>query len=298
MRTLLVGNFGAKNLGDELILLAALKDYSNATVMTANSAWTQSFCEAKIETAVFPPTAFRSWWRYFASRTYRQQVQSLRHRFDRIIFVGGGLFAIKLRACFLWWQVFGWLKHLNPEAEIWFEHQGVDAGLPVCCRWMVKQVFSQADFVSLRDEASLQAVKKLNIGGVELKTDRFWQADFGWQSEAKKRSIVLVNALQPIDENLLKKIVEGAKSHSLVFVAFQQSDLKFVPAAWPGQVEFPATKTDLFRLFDQADIVIGERLHCLLVGSKELGPEHVKLLRTPYAEKVEAFAKTLGWEKF
>lgn len=298
MRILLVGNFGAKNLGDELILLAALKDYPEATVMTANSSWTQSFCETKMETVVFPPTAFRSWWRYATNGSYRQQVQSLRHQFDRVIFVGGGLFAIKLRACLLWWQVFRWLKWLNPEAEIWFEHQGVDKRLRFCCRWMIKQVFSQADFVSLRDEASMQAVGNLNIGGAELKTDRFWQADFGWYSQEKKTKTVLVNALQPVNDDLLKKLSRRFKAYDLVFVAFQQSDLNFVPAAWPGRVEFPATKSDLFTLFDQAEIVVGERLHCLLMGSKVLGPKQVWLLRPAYAEKVEAFAKTLEWKVF
>lgn len=297
MQILLVGNFGAKNLGDELILLAALQDYPAASVMTADSAWTQQFCEETLDTVDFPPTAFRSWWKYWTNNSYRQEVRGLK-RFDRIIFVGGGLFAIKLRACVLWWQVFRWFKQLNPQSEIWFEYQGVDKRLGLIGRWMMRSVLSQADFVSVRDEISLEATSQSNIKGTELKTDRFWETDFGWITSAERQNIVLVNALRPISTDLLKKLKRKTKNQELVFVAFQASDLQFVPKDWSGRVEFPATRTELFELFDQAELAIGERLHFLLMGSKVLGPKKVKLLRDPYAEKVATFQQTLKWKQF
>lgn len=298
MRILLVGNFGAKNLGDELILLAALQDYPEAAVMTADSDWTQHFCEREFETVVFPPTAFRSWLRYARSPLYRRQVKALENSFDRIIFVGGGLFAIKLRACILWWFVFKWLKRLNPTAEIWFENQGIDCCLSWLSKKLMVSVLRQADLVSTRDKLSFNETKNLAISKVELKSDRFWETDFGWITSVDKQPIVLVNALVPLEPALRKDLYDRYKNKELVFVAFAKSDLRFVPKNWPGKVEFPETQSELFELFDQAEELVGERLHSLLMGSKVLGLEAVCLLREPYSEKVTVFQRSLGWKTF
>jgi|GEM_PF-1141855 len=298
MKILLVGNFGAKNLGDELILLAALQDYPDATVMTADSSWTQSFCETEFETVVFPPTAFRSWFKYLTRPSYRRAVKALAHKFDRIIFVGGGLFAIKLRACILWWMVFKWLKRLNPKAEIWFENQGIDCGLSWAAKKLMVSVMRQADYVSTRDERSFNQTANLDIPKAELKSDRFWEAEFDWIASAEKQLQVLVNALSPLEPGQRRDLYEKFKNKQLVFVAFQQSDLKAVPKDWPGEIIFPSTQSELFELFDMSELIVGERLHSLLMGSKVLGKKNVYLLRNPYSEKVTIFANTLGWQVF
>lgn len=298
MKILLVGNFGAKNLGDELILLAGLQDYPDAAVMTADSDWTQSFCEREFETVVFPPTAFRSWFKYYTSSSYRRAVKALANRFDRIIFVGGGLFAIKLRACVLWWMVFKWLKRLNPKAEIWFENQGIDRGLSRLSKKLMVSVMRQADYVSTRDQRSFNQTAKLDIPRAELKSDKFWETEFEWIASADKKPQVLVNALAVLEPGQRRDLYEKFKNKQLVFVAFQASDLKAVPKNWPGEVVFPSTQSELFELFDVSEQIVGERLHSLLMGSKVLGTKNVYLLRQPYSEKVTIFADTLGWKVF
>ena len=60
MKTLLVGNFGADNVGDELILLAALEVYPESLVMTSNPEFSQTFTERTFETISMTPTGFRS----------------------------------------------------------------------------------------------------------------------------------------------------------------------------------------------------------------------------------------------
>lgn len=292
MKTLLVGNFGAKNLGDELILLAALQDYPDAAVMTADSGWTKSFCERELETVGFPPTAFRSFARYLLSNSYRQQVISL-SGFDTIVFAGGGLFAIKLRACVLWYLVFKWLKKLNPNAEFRFEHQGVDKNLGGLSKVLTKRVLAQANFVSVRDEASSKAVNALGVEPL-LSTDRVWDsALFAPQKTFGNKTLVNARAV------MSKPLLDGLYAlENLVFVAFEASDLAFVPNTWPGDIVSPNTLTELNKLFADSDILVGERLHSLLFASKKLGTDRVKLLRTPYAEKVESFAEALGWEVF
>ena len=298
MKTLLVGNFGAQNLGDELILMAALQDYSNATVMTADASFSQQFCECDFDTVVFPPTGFKSFWQYLTSRAYRQQTKNLA-KFDQIVFAGGGLFAIKLHACWLWYGVFWWLKKNNPQAEIRFEHQGVDKGLGFLGKRLARSVFKNADFVSVRDKASAQAVKNLGVMA-ELVSDRVW----AWEeipesthvpARRSRDQMTLVNARKSIGSDLLQRLY---RQENLVFVAFEKSDLAAVPSDWPGAVEFPQTMAELTSLCASGKRLIGERLHSLLFASKVLGSENVQLLRTPYAEKVASFAKEIGWKIF
>jgi len=297
MKTLLVGNFGAQNIGDELILLAALEDYPDATVMTADEIWTNGFCEKEFSTLPFPPTAFRSLTRYIFSKSYRQELKALTS-FDQIVFAGGGLFAIRLRACLLWYLVFRWLKRVNPTAEFRFEYQGIDVNLSWLGRWFAKQTFKKADSISVRDEISGRALRACGMANFIKATDRVLAASWHWREADAVKPLLLVNALKPITQPQLTKLHQAAASLELVFVAFQHSDLDFVPPNWPGRIIFPPNYTELFQLFDQAEIALGERLHFLITATKIIGPQATKLLRPPYSEKVYSFQAELGWGNF
>jgi len=289
MKTLLVGNFGAHNVGDELILCAALKDYPDAVVMTADSKASQKFCDLEFKTVPFPPTAFRSLWFYISDSAYRCRVHRIR-RFDTIVFAGGGLFAIKLRACLLWFLVFKWLKFLNPAAEFRMEFQGVDQGLNGLSQKLTAKVFKAADFVSVRDEASKQALEALEVKNIALTQDRVWLwlsgLDLDLSAKAES-SLLLINALD-YGESVTFEVDHHLSTRYRKFVAFAPSDLKFAPLGIPAVL--PQTKQEVFDLFSSAEQAVGERLHFLIVAqvfADDRGT--VSLLRKPYAEKVKSF---------
>lgn len=296
-QTLLVGNFGAQNLGDELILCAALKDYPAAWVMSAHAKLSQEFCETSFRAVCFSPTGFRSFGRYFFSKDYRLALKDLKG-FEQIVFAGGGLFAIKLRACGLWFLVFWWLKRLNPTAEFRFEYQGIDTKMNFLSRTLIRWVFRRADFVSVRDKNSQRGLINMGILNPLLSGDRVEKADYFWQSKVLPKSYILVNALDIIDLRTQQRLKRIGRGKDIIFLAFQASDEKFLPSNWSGSFAFPSTKTQLLNLISNADLVIGERLHALLLGTKLLGREKVKLLRKPYAEKVQVFAKKFSWKIF
>ena len=50
VRTLLIGSFGAGNIGDEMILLAALEAYPKSLVMTADKDASATFLAREIQT--------------------------------------------------------------------------------------------------------------------------------------------------------------------------------------------------------------------------------------------------------
>lgn len=296
MKTLLVGNFGAHNVGDELILSAALNDYPEAWVMTANGRASQKFCDKKFNTTPFPPTAFRSLWCFCFEPAYRAEVRNIKH-FDKIVFAGGGLFAIKLRACLLWYLVFKWLKFLNPAAEFRFEYQGVDQNLNGFSKKLTQWTFAKADFISVRDANSQKALSALNISKVVLTEDRVWlwlsdlakSLKLSFNHQPDSEGIILFNALDFCEKDIFD--IEHKITHKAVkFVAFAPSDLKFAPLGI--QTVLPKTEREVFNLFLSSDIAIGERLHFMIVAKcfSENATE-VLLLRASYSEKVASFVR-------
>jgi len=294
VKTLLVGNFGDHNLGDELILLAALREYPRSVVMTNDPQFSQTFTEQSFETLPFPPMGVRSWWTYLTNEKYRKGIQQLAAMpFQQIVFAGGGLFAIRWRACWLWWRIFRFLKRNHSKVTIRFEHQGIDKNLGVVSRWLAKKTFRQADFVSVRDEESGQALDKMRIENYEVSRDRVWE----WLKKSKVGSVkgegplIIINALSSFD---IEPIEKKYPKHRLVFVPFALSDLRAVPDDFAHEIIWPKTKTELFDLLIQADALIGERFHSIVCGYHFCGPEKTFTLRAPYSEKVDTFCKKHG----
>ncbi len=298
-KTLLIGNFGAGNIGDELILSSALENYPNSIVMTNDGESSSQFVEKKIETVPFFPTGIRSAIRFLFSSSYRKKLFNLRNQIDQVIFPGGGLFAIRFRACFLWWLVFLWTQKTLKDARISFEHQGIDQKLGWGSRILTRYVLSRVGNISVRDEASQIAVKQLigkNVQNQGDRVSRFLSSHFP-QRNFQKENLILINSLSEWSfSHIQKKLIEKQIFHSnneieYIFIAFQKSDTQHVPEDFPGKVAFPQTQTQLFNLFQKASFVIGERFHSILLGEFFCGAERTFTLRKPYSEKVWSFMK-------
>ena len=290
-KTLLIGNFGAQNLGDEMILTAALQDYPNSIVMTSDSAYSQQFTESTFETVPFPPTGLRSFLKLLVNKEYRSEIVKLKNcDTSTLIFPGGGLFAIKTRACVLWFLVFLWLKKLLPGAEFRFEHQGIDQDMSWLSCKLTKFVFTRADYISVRDKNSGQALEMLGIQNYELSADRV----FNYLENLNKNALVcpesdekilLVSALKPFDVS----VVEAKyPDHKIIFLPFALSDISILPDDFAPEVVFPKNKTELFMLLSKAQVMVGERFHSLVCGY-HFCETHV--LREPYSEKVKHFCE-------
>ena len=304
MKNLLVGNFGAKNLGDELILSSALKDYPNSGVMTSDSNFSQKFVGKNFKTFKFPPTGFRSFLKYFFDGTYRKKNLELqKERFEKIIFPGGGLFAIKFRACFLWFLVFVFLKKKFPKSEFIFEYQGIDKNLSFLSKKIVQYIFSRVNYISVRDENSKKVLEVLGINNVELKDDRVFERfkddkiirraihNRPYGKRMKKQRILLLNSLSVFEQKKYSKLCEKYKNYRQIFVPFQPSDLAFVPENFKGKIIEVKTENQLLDLIGDSDSGVGERLHFLILCRCFLGSKNTKTLKKPYSEKVRIFCK-------
>jgi polysaccharide pyruvyl transferase WcaK-like protein len=296
-KVLLIGNFGAKNLGDELILAAALQKNKNAVVMTVDANFSQEFIGTNFQTIDFFPSGMRSFFRFFFKKQFRKNIFSLRkENFEKIIFPGGGLFAIKTRAVCLWTIVFLWAKYFLKK-PIYFQSVGVDAKMSPFAQNLTKFVFRRADFVSARDEKSAQLLSKIcnrkieNIGDAAKNFLKKKLLVENGILQKRKEKILFLNARAFFD---FTKILNDQqfKNYSKFFVAFAPEDLVFAPKN--VGIIFPKTISELITNFSSAEIAIGERLHFLIVANLFCGSEKVYTPQKPYSEKVENFCKEKG----
>ena len=297
MKTLLIGNFGARNVGDELILAAALEDYPDAIVMTADSEFSQNFCEKKFDTVPPFPTGLRSFLQFLFFKKYRSQLFSLRGQIEKVVFSGGGLFAIKFRAYLIWGITFLWIQKLFPKTKIIFEHQGVDKPKGWLNKKIVQYVFSRIDKISVRDQESANILGELGIQNVEISEDlvaTFLRKKFP-ERNFQKQKIILLNARAPFDTALIE---DRFSQYKKIFVAFEPSDARHVPKNFDGKIIFPHTAKETFELFQMAEIAIGQRLHFLILAEFFYGTNHTFALGKPYSETVENFAQKKGIHLF
>ena len=291
MTTLLIGNFGAKNIGDELILALALKNYPKSVVMTVNSKFSQNFCETNFDTIPPFPAGFRSFFKYLISAKYRNTYKLLNKKIDQIIFPGGGLFAIKFKAVWIWFITIFWCRILFPKATIQFQHQGVDSHFKFLEKKMTAWAFKKAEKISVRDTASTKALKKYGIKkNILIDQDQVEKSITNYTLQiTNKKKLILVNAKSILTKEYYDVLNNNFDQYKKYFLNFDPKDEFGIRHNFFDKIITPKTKTEVFELFSKAEFAIGERLHFLILGNHFCGNKKTFTIKTPYSEKVQNF---------
>ncbi len=281
--TLLIGSFGAQNLGDELILTQALRDTPDAVVMTANPQHSQTFTETTFPTVPPFPMGLRSGFSWLMGGLRPLPVTQFPIR--QIIFPGGGLFAIHTRAYFLWWLTLRWCRWVLPQATIHLQHQGFDPPPNRLCQWLLRDALTLVSTVTVRDTPSAQVVHSHSSHSPTIVDDRvLTPLPVAQHPPLPLPEVIFLSAVAPITDTLwhsLQATFPGAQWH---FIAFTPADALHCP---PGaQLHRPTTQSALRTLYAVADLVLGERYHSFILGLNALAPHQVKLYRPPYSHKV------------
>ena len=328
-KVLLVGNFGSRNVGDEIILWTALQKYPDAIVMTADAEFSRRFLQIgspttkreagrisskELNPTFIPPfpTGIRSFLKFIFDKKSREKLPLLLGEGGgevKIIFPGGGLLAIKLRAYLIWAIMVWWLRKYFPNAEIIFEHQGIDKKHCPVKKALVKHIFKGVNKISVRDKNSRDFLQSLHIKSVEDsdRVEKFLLSSppdkgelEGVVSKSKtpefggiSKNLVLINACRQnpakfSDLCTPKTLPRGTRA---AFVCFDPSDAKYVPPGFKGEIIFPENVAETFKLFQRAKMAIGQRLHFLILANHFCGTENTFTLGQPYSQKVENFAE-------
>ena len=287
LRILLIGSFGAGNIGDELILSQTLSDYPDTLVMTADKKASEVFLEKSLNTVSPFPTGVRSFIVSFFSIKKLFKSKNI----DQIVFPGGGLFKANWKAIWIWYLHVWWCQKILPNTPIYFESQGVDLPKNWILRKMVQWAFRKAEKITVRDQVSANNLALLGFQNVSVVPDRGEQLVQSTDLiTLPKKKQILLNAAESFDFEILnKKIVQKWNDHELIFVVFDEQDIDAIPQEFSGIIAVPQTKTDLFDLLSVAEVCIGQRFHFLVCGN-HFCPGKTWLLGKPYAPKTATYA--------
>ncbi len=323
MKIVVCGNYGAQNLGDELILdglLATLKVAAPAaeiTVMSGNPEETTR--KHGVKSVAKFPAGFRSVLKNLFSGfgNSTATTQAVRDC-DYFILGGGGLFNdLDWHASIIWYmQARQAVKYGKPLIMY-----GQSIGpLSDVGKFLVKRIFQKAVFIGVRDEDSAIELKNLGVDKeIIVMPDLAFRLPaattasiLNSQIAATPQSIVIsLRQLPTTDEKFITEfatfcnwLVDEQKLN-LEFIDFQQGphgdhNLHQKIIAKINQKEKTAhldnlTKTaELLDHLQEADFVFAMRLHAIISAMKAGKP----FLALSYSKKINSLIKDAGLEKY
>lgn len=297
-KLLIVGNYGAGNLGDDAILggiLTELKElnFQGAIGVTHGGVHSSPEIYKGLKKLPFAPAGLRS---RFSKRA--KDAKLAFQEADLVILGGGGLFMDEESG----WAPYIWYR----QAKACWTHQK-----PYICfgqslgplrhfwnRWLTKKVFKRAQAVLVRDEASFDLLKKWGISA-SLGID----PAFAWLAAEKRRIpkkpiLLAILRLWPgFGEKewqiVLKELKVYAKKHKLkpILMTMDPANIQEQEALKKSSWERfePSSVRMAFEGLEKAELVFGARLHGAIFALMADTPH----LIFSYSQKIKSLFETL-----
>lgn len=311
-KVVVCGNYGATNVGDEAVLagvLQILKRFFKAdeiAVLSYNPNETRQ--QHGVEAYYLLPFGIRSLVRGILKGEWQRTSRVIKEA-EYFVVGGGTLFTDE------WWlPVFLWGMHVRKafqyKRKVIFLGGGVGPLRKRCSRFIVRRLFRKMDLILVRDKATRMLLMGLGIENVWLTGDTaFLLENF---REQKSESYVILSL-----RDRIKKVNNWAKiwgdlidriSHKygvkFILVPFQKirgEDCEIVNKIFEQVERKNAVKIQEFssdwrvvlRLFCQAKMVIGMRLHALIFAFLA----GVPMIGLSYSQKVQSLMRDAELEK-
>ena len=319
MKIVVCGNYGAENLGDELILEGLLKTLrtvspdAEITVMSGNKKETNWLYKARygIEAVDMFPSGFRSFLKsIFPNSPTKEAVSNC----DYFILGGGGLFNdLNWHASIIWGMQARQALRRNKPIIILGQSVGPLSDMG---RFFVRRIFSKASFVGVRDEDSATELKNLGITKeIVVTPDLAFRVPVPAPKPAPVLTtptvIISLRQMKNMKENFITEfskfcnwLIEDRKCR-LKFMEFQQGsegdrDLHQKIITQINQRDKvininPAINPEaLFDHFQKASFVFAMRLHAIICAMKTCKP----FLAISYSKKIASLIKDSNLEKY
>lgn len=314
-KLVLVGNFGATNVGDECILAGFLRKLNSVApraeiiVLSANLRESKKW-HAKIAFAKVLPSGVRSLFSGGLFATLRAIKNS-----DAVIFPGGGLFTDEEN----WRAIFLWGLHILAARFFWkpvyLFGQSIGPFRTEFGKNFARFVFGKADLIGTRDAASVRELLALGIPKFKIKAGEDSALELRIKNKglrikrAKKTGMkVLVSVRDyprlPADffSRLARKLDTLAEKQKakIIFVPFESGRhddrrawqkicaLSKNSSRWQME-KAPYGAEKVLNFIRGFDLVVGMRLHSLILAHLA----GVPTLPFAYSQKVEEWGKKL-----
>ena len=286
---LIVGSYGAGNLGDEALLEVILKKLpsnTNKFVLSGNPEDTKN--RHKVKAAAHLPFGLRSLFSFKWIKSFK-----ILNNSDLVILGGGGLFTddYTIKAVMLWaWHVF-WFKIFGKKVVLFANSVGplkTKLG-QVLTGWAI----GTCDQVIVRDQLSADCVNALlSNKKVEVGTDIVFAFDA--PKEQQKKKLVALNLRDwNMDFSVFEGFVEYIQSqgYGVLLIPTEEADKKkLLPLVGNGvSIVSPQSFQELLGVLSTCEYALGMRLHFLIAailsGSKVFG--------ISYSQKVQGILDPL-----
>ncbi|MFH1284584.1 MAG: polysaccharide pyruvyl transferase family protein [Candidatus Peregrinibacteria bacterium] len=309
MKIVIAGNYGAGNLGDEMILegilatLKAIEPHAQITVLSGNPVETAK--KYNVDSVPKFSAGIRSLIKAIFSRPGTGNAVK---DCDYFILGGGGLFGnLTFSANIIWGVQAAMAYYYKKPVLMWGQSIGELKGR--LQKWLVRRLFKRAYFISVRDENSKETLKRLGLRKqiFVISDMAFAIENSGGKINRKNTMIVSLRQMPNLDEKFIPAVsvflnwlIENQK-WEVEFAAFQEG--KEGDDSLHEKIINNLKNRSGIRILDKKDIpdaflkskmVLGMRLHSLITAIKTSTP----FIAVSYAPKVENVLKYAKFDDF
>ncbi len=297
-KVLIVGNYGAGNIGDEAILQSLInlckQNSLSPTVISANPKETNRLHNVP---AVPPiPCGIRSFFSGTLNQTKRAYLES-----DAVILGGGGLFTDeRWRAPFIW-GVHAFASKLSKK-PLYCLGQSVGPLKSKHSRKIALHTFSHAQEICVRDHKSYELLLEIGIPSekIQIASDLALLLPQQKSSyDCKKKIIVSLRHWNKKEKSILSHLAEVLPNfaHEIALLPMGDNDLDLLlelkhKLNIPAEVLRPNNPSELLNALNNCSLTIGMRLHSLILSSVQ----GIPCVGLSYSDKVASFCTEAGIE--
>ncbi|HAU39873.1 MAG: pyruvyl-transferase [Candidatus Peregrinibacteria bacterium GW2011_GWF2_43_17] len=267
MKILIIGNYGAKNFGDELVLKAILKIFAhgnyNFTALSADPRETEKIHGIRAE--YFFPAGLHSLLKFCFFKTLKIYKQS-----NLVIFGGGTLFTDEdKKAIFIWTMQI--LPAILMKKKIICFRQGIGPIKNPISRFLIKFLFNKFSEISVRDKNSKKILESLGIKK-EIKVERDPVFELEMPKSHGEKLLIALRKWKGVDEKFISKLIEFLKSVKMpinLLVFDKSGGDREIAEQIAKQIDVEITEVDFTnyeKVFAEGKAGIHMRLHANIIS--------------------------------
>jgi len=303
------GNYGVKNIGDDLILMGLMEKYHQDELIVYCGNPRQVTEQFDLAAHPFFPAGLRSLLKYLSSSKYRQQVREAYNSLqqaDKVIIGGGGILVDKhFKALLLWWRQL----RVILRTRVVYEFRANSMELKHWwSKWLFEKYLHRAQKITVRDQQSHNFIQSLGLKSelvqdlssyVKLESSLSEaSAPRGLQEKSVKKICLALcrwgfDELQKkaMQQFIVDKITEGYQVVALAFQSLHDDDRQLLAEISP-EITIKSDLDEILNEINSCSLLIGMRFHSLVLAERFQIPS----IALAYQSKVSNFMKDKGRE--
>lgn len=311
MKLVISGNYGAHNIGDELILegiltaVRRIKPAADIVVLSEKPHETKNKYEVNCLKKF--PAGIRSFFTRLLNGDFKKTSRAVKEC-DFFLLGGGGLFDGKsLKGMIIWAVQAAFAYHYKKPVILYA--QSVSSTDSKLKKWIIKKIFGKASFIAVRDEDSKEFLKNIIKGKqIYVMPDMIFRIENSEKRNLEQNKILICpKKIEWMKEELKNTLAEFAnkliqENKKVEFLVFAKEDRKYLEEiadkiTQRDKIEihgFLENKNRIFEIFKEADFALGIRLHSILTAVSNNTP----FIGINYNPKVKNTLKSMNLEEY